>query len=255
MRRAYRLLELCAVVALVAVGFHPTAALAAPVCTTASLATYISLDISGGCTVGEFTFLRFAYPTPTSTGGAIAATASQIMVTPIPSSNGAGLSFSAWINGGEVNLFSVSSNSGTASLNYYINYSVDPAPIVYDSLLSIADPPYGNASVTQTYCTSDVLANGCQFGTESQQTVTTGNPTSIISFVNPSSLVDVNTDVSLIATPGDPAGFDSLQTAVDVTGPTLTPEPSSLMLTSVPVFLLWCVRRKRAQNTPNSRLT
>lgn len=245
MRRAYRSIEFCVLAGLVAVGFHPSAAMADPACTTASLATYIGLDIQGGCTIGNFTFFRFANPEPTTVGNPTVASASQILVTPILTPTGAGFSFSAMTNGGG-NLFSVSSNSGTTSIDYYIDYSVDPAPIVVNSRLSIADPPFGNAAVTQTYCTSDVLSNGCEFGEKSQQTVTTADPTSLITFSNPSIFVDINTDISLIATPGDPAGVDQVQAIVDEGAVTATPEPSALMLTSVPLALLWYARRKRA---------
>jgi hypothetical protein len=229
----------------------PTAAFAVPVCTTASLSTYLGLDTTGGCTIGDFTFFRFTAPTPTTTGSPTVASNSQIYITPIVTASGAGLSFSA--TDGENNLFAISSPSGTTAVTYFIDYSVDPAPIILGSDLDI-DPPYGNVSVTQTYCTADVLVDGCALGTESQQTVANPSPlSSVISFTNPSSFVDIATSITLSATPGDPAGLDSVNAAVSNSaggevGPGgAVPEPSMLPL--MPFLLLplvFLMRRKRA---------
>jgi hypothetical protein len=221
--------------------YTPTA-MAIPVCTTSSLSAYIALNTTGGCTVGDLTFLRFTAPTPTITGSPTVASDSQIILTPILTADGGGFAFSA--SSGDTNLFSISSPSGTTSVTYYINYSVDPAPVVAGSDLTL-DPPFGNVSVTQVYCTSDVLVDNCALGVESQQTVTTASTNSSITFPDPSSFVDIATDISLSATPGNPAGFDSINASVSTAAVTNVPEPSSvLMLSAGSLALLSLLRRK-----------
>jgi hypothetical protein len=244
MSRTYRLFKLSLFTSLVFAGLYPATALAVPVCGTATLDTYTNptFDREGGCTIGDFTFFRFTAPTPTTIGSPTVASESQILVTPVLIDNGAGLSFSAMSDG--VNLFSVTSPAGTTAVTYFIDYSVDPAPVIGGADLRI-DPPAGDASATQIYCTSDVLST-CSVGNESQQTVTNPSPlVSTITFSNPSQFVDIQTEINLSATPGDPASLDSV-TADVTTVSTTTPEPAAYLLTSAPLLLLFLARRKRA---------
>lgn len=234
------MLRFCFAVCLIFAGLYPASAFAdVSSCPTASLQTYLGLDATGGCTVGEFTFFRFTDPSPTTVGSPTVATASEIMVTPIQTASGAGFQFTA--STGNTNLFSVTSSSGTTSVTYFIDYSVDPAPVIGGADLSI-DPPMGNASVTQYYCASDVLVNNCALGTESQQTVTTSSEVSSIILPNPSSFVDIATDISLVATPGNPASIDAIDALVN-TAATAVPEPALFPLTGCLLGLLFVGRR------------
>src|SRR5438270_3658388 len=101
--------------------FGPAPISAASLCQTGNLSSYISLNTVGGCTIGDVTFFRFDAPTPSVTGGAGFATASDILVTPISSSAGVGFAFSAM--SGNNNLFSIPNPTQAESATYYINYS------------------------------------------------------------------------------------------------------------------------------------
>lgn len=243
--RAFQLTNFLCFAGIAVAMLFPSTAGAVPVCTASSLSTYISLDASGGCTIGEFTFFRFTAPAPTTTGTPTVATDSQILLTPILTASGAGFSITA--SSGETNLFSISSPSGTTAITYYVDYSVDPAPIIAGAELNI-DPPFGNVSVSQTYCTADVLVDGCELGTESQQTAANPSPlSSVITFPNPSSFVDIDTDISLSATPGNPAGLDAVNALVEIGSVSAVPEPSMLPLMALVLLpLLFLMRRKRA---------
>jgi hypothetical protein len=242
MSRSFHLTRFCFLAGLVFAGLYPTAAVAVPVCTTGSLASYVSLDSGGGCTIGDYTFLRFSDPTPSTKGSPTVASPWEITVTPILTATGAGFSFTA--SEDSTNLFAISSASGTTAVTYYIDYSVDPAPIVGTADLSI-DPPHGNVAVTQMYCAADVLATGCRLGVKSQQTVTVSSPVSVITFPSPQSFVDIDTDICLSATPGDPASIDAIDSFVN-TPASAVPEPATLPLTAGLFTLLFLVRRKRA---------
>ena len=194
---------------------------ALPVCSTGSLASYMALDSSGGCTTDDLTFFRFSYnPAPVSTGGAPVASASDIMVTPISNSVGIGFSYSS-------SFFNVSSGEGVASATYNIGYSVDPPPVIVAEGLSL-DPPFGNVLVSQQLCLNDVLANACAFGIQESHAVTPAVPLSYVTFPSPVPFVDVQTTISLTATPGNPAGFDALETGSLLASP--VPEPSTAAL-------------------------
>jgi hypothetical protein len=200
------------------------AANATPVCVTNTLASYIALDPTGGCTIGDAIFFRFSAPATSVTGNPPVASASQILITPILNSTGVGLAFTAVV--GSTNLFSIPNPTESDSVTYHINYTFDPLEVGSDLSL---DPPFGDVSATQKYCLYDVFAGGCNLGTQTQQTVTTASPFSQITFPIPSSFIDVQTDISLNASPGHPAGFDGL-TSVFVSTPSV-PEPANILLT------------------------
>lgn len=203
---------------------------AAP-CVTASLASYITSDLSGGCTVQD-TFFRFNFSSQVLSGSPVVATASQITVTPISTATSEGFSFSAMVNG--VNYFS----TPTGSVTYNINYTVDPATAGADLTL---DPPFGNVVATQSYCLNDVFPT-CSLGLELSQSVSTQNaPTSLTSRVgfpipvSSLALVDVTTSVSL----NGPAGFDDLIAVFETPSTSAVPEPSAslLALSGLTLFL------------------
>jgi hypothetical protein len=236
---SFRLTSLCYLSASIFAGFYPAAAVAVPVCQTGSLASYVALDAGGGCTIGQLTFLQFNDPSPTTTGSPTVANASQILLTPVQTAAGAaGFAFSA--SSGETNLFAISSHWGTTAVTYHIDYAVDPAPIIAGSGMSL-DPPFGNSSASQLYCIGSSFP-GCPGGQEYPQSVTTASPTSTITFASPTSFVEIETGISLLATPGHPAGFDSLNAVIDTVP---TPEPALLPLTACGLGLLFLARLKR----------
>ena len=219
---------------------------AADTCQPGSLASYIALDETGGCTVGDFTFFRFSAPTPDSSGNPPVASNSQIMVTPEINSTGVGFSFTASSNG--TNLFAIPNPTQNESVTYHINYTLDPLPVDTGQDLSM-DPPFGNVSVTQRYCLFDVFADGCESGLALQQTVTTGSPHSFVAFPTPASFVDIQTDITLSATPGNPAGFDGL----DAVASEATPEPASVLLAGAGFAVLYFLGRNRKIRTAIGR--
>ncbi len=213
---------------------------ALPLCPTASLAEYISLDSAGGCLSNDLTFFRFSYATPVSTGGAPVAAASDVLVTPLNSSIGIGFSFSS-------SYFMLNNPTTVESATYGIGYSVDPPPIIVGEGLSL-DPPYGAVNVVQNLCQNDVVSNGCAYGIPVTQRVTPTSPTSFVYFPSPVPFVDVQTMFTLSASPGNPAGFDALQTGSLLTVPTAAPEPASAALSGLAVMIATAglyFRRKR----------
>jgi hypothetical protein len=210
----------------------PSDAKALPVCQTGSFASYAALNQTGGCTVGDLIFFRFASPTPNVVGGLTPADLTQILVTPVITSQGDGLSFSS-------SGFFISSSSGLESVTYHLNYSVDPGPIIVGQTLEL-DPPYGNVTANQKYCVSDVLANNCALGLQFAQTVTPPSPVSVINYPYAAAFVDVQSDINLTATPGNPAGFDNLTTIEDIVPVSVAPEPTgvALLLCGLLVFAI-----------------
>lgn len=219
----------CALFALLAFsGLRQANAL--PVCQTDTLASYMTLNVQGGCTYDDLTFFRFSYnPGPVGTGGAALASAADIMVTPIANQVGYGFSFSS-------SFFQLSNNLVAQSATYNIGYSVDPPPIIVGEGLFL-DPPFGNVTVSQNVCLNDVLANRCAFGVQLAQSVTPGSPLSFLSFPYAVPFVDVENTISLSSTPGNPAGFDALQSGAILQATTTTPEPSSAALSLLTVGL------------------
>jgi hypothetical protein len=211
---------------------------ATPTCTTGTLASYIDLDNTGGCTIGDFTFNNFAFPAPVTAGNPTVATASEITVTPFNTSAGPGVSFGAMVNG--KNLFSISTTSQTQSITYFINYLVDPGPVIRGESLSM-DPPFGAVKATQEYTS----ASGVSLG---RITVTPDIPNDSISFPFLVSRLGVQTCIDMEATPGHPAGFDGIDA-----GNVTVPEPAGvrLLLTGLTICALLFVRRLRKPSRAN----
>lgn len=210
---------------------------AAPVCQTASLADYMRLNSTGGCTYNDLTFFRFAFsPAPVATGGASLATAADIQIAPLSSELGTGFSFAS-------SFFAISNSEVPQSVTYNIAYSVDPPPIIVGEDLFL-DPPYGDVRVTERLCLNDVLANSCAFGVPLEQGVTPISPVSSVQFPYAVPFVDVLTTITLNSTPGNPAGFDALQSG---TLTNVAPEPGSFLLGAAGIVcggVLQYVRRR-----------
>jgi hypothetical protein len=194
---------------------------AAPVCVNASLADYVSLNSTGGCTFNDLTFFRFAFnPPPVATGGAATATPSDIFLEPIRTPSGTGFSITS-------SFFSLSNPTVAQSVTYGLGYSVDPPPIIVGEDLFL-DPPFGDVLISQRVCLNDVLANNCAFGVALSQSVTPTSPLSSLQFPFAVPFVDIQTTISLRSTPGNPAGFDALQTGTISN----VPEPASVALST-----------------------
>lgn len=208
---------------------------AAPLCQSGSLADYVALNSTGGCTFNELTFFRFAFsPAPVSTGGAALATAADIYLAPDTTEFGTGFSFTS-------SYFSLPAANVPQSVTYNIGYSVDPPPIIVGEELFL-DPPYGDVTVSQRVCLNDVLANNCAFGVALQQSVTPVSPLSSISFPYAVPFVDIQDTITLRTTPGNPAGFDGLDTGTKVN----TPEPGTWALGAMGILFGLAWKRRRA---------
>jgi hypothetical protein len=199
-------------------------------CQTGSLADYIGLNRQGGCTIGDLSFFRFSAPTPTSSGNPVLADTSQITVTPTVTSEGVGFTFTATQNG--TNYFSLPNPTTAQSATYYINYTIDPAPVEVGETLAL-DPPFGNVTATSNVCLFDVLSNGCALGIPTGLSVSTASPFASILYPVPAFFIDVQNTINLQATPGNPAGFDGLIEIYEFSGGTAVPEPMSLLLTGI----------------------
>lgn len=210
-------------------------ATAAPLCQSASLADYIGLNSTGGCTFNDLTFFRFAFaPAPVSTGGAALASSRDIFLEPILTGSGAGFSITS-------SFFQLNNPTVAQSVVYGIGYSVDPPPIIVGEELFL-DPPFGDVTISQNVCLNDVLANNCAFGVALAQSVTPLSPLSTLQFPFPVPFVDLQLTIALRSTPGNPAGFDAIQTG------TLTnvPEPRSFALLALGIGSALCCKRRRA---------
>jgi hypothetical protein len=182
-----------------------------PDCAAGTLQSYIN---SSGCVLGEdagayVVFSGFAFPTPTSTGGAPVLDASQIELT--PQSSGLGGSFDFSVVGGD---FSVGANQ---TVTYDIDYFLllDPAPILGGGSLHL--DPSGEVSVTESICADSY------FGTDGDATVCEYNtPNGIVESAPQSlSVDDSSPPYSLSASIElDPAAYNfaSIETEIVLTG-------------------------------------
>lgn len=224
--------KLAGILSLLACSLWPSSAKALPVCQTGSFASYVALNQNGGCSVGDLIFFRFSSPTPTVVGSVTPVDLTQILITPVTNQQGDGLSFSS-------SGFSLSGSSGLESVVYHLNYSVDPGPIIIGQNLEL-DPPYGNVNVAQKYCISDVLINNCAFGLQFAQTVIPASPIPVITYPYSVAFVDIQTNISLTATPGNPAAFDNLISVTDLVPSSIVPEPSAMafILFGLPILAI-----------------
>jgi len=191
-----------------------------------TLADYISLFPSTGCTVGGINFNGFSYSNP-SFGGATAPPASGVDVTPVPSGfgNEVGLEFTAaWL---------VSSGGGEDSA---ITFTVSCAPDCTDAeLITVGGADgTGSASVAEG---STKPPNLSLFSANSGSDIATFAP--VGSFT-------VNKDIGVVAgTAGDAhMSFVYNLFSTSSTPPPPIPEPSLLLLCSGLVALVPLARRK-----------
>ncbi len=208
-----------------------SAAAVSATCQPGSLQTYI--NATGSCSVGSIQLSGFSNFTATAVGNPPLASPSTITVTPITGPNGAGgFALTAMQNG--TNYFAIPNPTSAQSVTYSFNYFLDP----FLGEIGL-DPPVGLVTATQNYCVGDVFNDACAHGTLLSQTVTTNSPNSTIVLSTTPMFVDVNTVISLEATPGNPAGFDALNILYGMgNGGTATPEPGSLLLMGVGLALL-----------------
>lgn len=212
-------------------------------CATGSLGSYID-GVNSGCILGVLLSTGWSYNvdefnqpimTAVATGGATELNSSQILVTPVVSSNGLGGSFSFSAEPGSS--FGVGSMQ---SATYYIfwDYFIDPNPIMDEANLSL-DP--GNVAITQFFCNDlNMDSRGdspmCQgnrgdfsFFTSPQSFgVTTDSPTNSITFAPPAFRFGVVETKIFLGGTGDAANFDNITSSLDVFDP--SPEPASFGL-------------------------
>ncbi len=215
---------------------------------------------SGVCSVGELGFTSFSF---TGTGpGTNPIPASAVTVTPVFSGKGdsgvprSGLSFSS-------PLFSV---TGGQSANYFLNYSIDPHPIIvnfYDVLDTSSPVAPGIASITTALCVggrflpSTATSGGCvpepgsltTFGAslnvfDNGVTKKLLDTTGTFSRVN---FVDVHNNIVLMANgQGGSADFNRFTNLAGYVPDTLVPEPASFIFIGAGLVILWRLRRSRA---------
>ncbi len=234
-----------------------------PTCSTASLATYIAMK--GGCILGELGFTNFSF-----TGmGSNVVSASAVTVTPLffagdsESLPTAGLSFSS-------PGFSV---TGNQSATYFLDYSVDPHPIIvnFDDTLNTSSPVApGVASISTNLCiggpfapSSSSFARGASLPGCGQ---TAGSPPSFSAALNvfddgvtkqlfdttgdfdPANFADVQNMIQLSAN-GASADFNHFSNSLEYlpdTHDTHIPEPASYGLIGGGLLVLWLAGKRRA---------
>jgi hypothetical protein len=136
------------------------------------------------------------------------------------------------------------------SLTYVIDwyFAIDAGPRAGGASLGM-DPPYGDVTITQSYCVDSFMSEyspngfscgvpGAEFGSPPQSlTVTVPNPDATITF-RPEALsfADVRTVIQLNGGQTG-AGFDMVSGATNIYDPTV-PEPATLLLIPGALYLL-----------------
>lgn len=248
--------------------------LASP-CTTNTLAFYETLNSDHECSVGILNFLNFTF---TSTGNGANEAATDIMVTPLgdQSRTGIGGGFTFGLeNPNNLPLaphFMVGLNQ-TATYDIGYHFDIDPAPIAEGADLGM-DPPFGNVSITQSFCldssfgtnnfsgTSQNAGLVCRGGdrTFAPQTFSVDDTNPPTSFSTGNSWVNhlnfnppaqnfgnVLTEIKLDGTglPGG-SGFDSVSGTTTVVS--AAPEPSTLVLALAGLLIAGVRRRMKFQS-------
>lgn len=221
-----------------------------PVCMPGSLQSYIASDAAGGCSIGIEEFSGFSFESSANA----AYTAADILLAPAAVG---GFTFTqtsgAPCVGSGAPCFQVA--AGQIDIyDIFYDFAIDPGPHASTADLGM-DPPFGNVTINQFYCSGRGLVLGtvnavptCVTpGQHSAQelTVTDENPpaswnTGIV-LITPQvdKFADVLTQIILDGTNG-PAGFDS------ITGTSnLTPEPSTSLLIGVTLLAAAIANRRR----------
>jgi hypothetical protein len=207
-------------------GFLASVACAGP-CAIDTLANYIALG-SGGCTVGGLAFTDFAFSTVSSSGGAVAVTAAGITVTPVIVGLKEGLNYAS-------TGFSVSAGQ---AIQYLLTYTIDDPPIIHGFELEMfTDPPVfpGIAQIDSLECVGAAFVGTSCSGTTTPNSVFDNGASSShldTEFFSPAITVGDRTTITLDATSGGSANFESFNELA------IVPEPSSLWLMAGSLLLL-----------------
>lgn len=225
-----------------------TAASAAPLCITDTLAGYAALG-PNGCEIGLFTAKDFTFGVLSSSGGAVPISAANVTVTPslLP-----GIQFSFTSAG-----FSV---MGQQSVSYLFEYTIDPPPIIIrgfeDDLLSETPVFPGIASVTTNLCAGAAFSGfigvqqvggsicpvpGASFTLNVFHAGNTSRTHDAVSFA-PTNIVGVRHTLTLAAN-----GASS--SILGISGTAVVPEPSTVLLAGAAVAL-FALRRGRSTRRP-----
>lgn len=224
-----------------------------PACVSATLFDYEHNLANQQCSIGILIFQGFTFsasgksvsnnvPAPTPD------TDQQILLT--PSTGGFMLS---QVNGQQ---FSVLSGQ---IVNYNMGYQfvIDPAPVLEGAELGL-DPPFGNVTVTQSYCNDSVFLSPSQciaakdntFVTFAPQVLLVHNPDKLddkITFNPPAfAFGSVNTAIVLDGTTGS-AGFDATTGSSTVINVATTPEPSTVTLGCGALLLAFSRKYRKRQ--------
>jgi hypothetical protein len=229
----------------------------APACGTNTLLFYEGYNADSQCSVGVLNFQGFIFDA-SGTGDATLLNASQIEVTPDPSGTlGGGFSFSAVDP--STAPFAVGANQ---SATYFIDwfFVIDPGPQGMSANLDL-DPPFGDVSITQSYCADGTL-DGRDSCSPGFQTLGVSSPPCVDPVNDPSSCMatlifspaimnfaEVTTTIMLTGSSTGGAGFDSLSGAANVintTSDSSTPEPVTVFLGLSGLVAIGVVRKYRS---------
>jgi hypothetical protein len=223
-------------------------------CVANSLAFYeSSFNVNRQCSVGMLNFQGFSFEaTGNPSDGLFLLGASQILVTPNPAGTlGGGFSFSALDPASAP--FAVGMNQ---SATYFIDFffELNAGQVASSASLGL-DPPFGDVSITQSYCAG--LLDGRDSCSTGFQTLSVGSPPCIDPINNPNSCTaalsfspqtqneaNVLTTIILTGSSTEGASFDSISGATNILG-TSAPEPVSGMLLLGGLAGVWIVRRRR----------
>src|SRR5947209_1859645 len=114
-----------------------------PACVQASLTSYVNLG-AGGCNVGDLRYFNFVFAVNPNGFEA----SDQILVTPTLAVTSSTLGFSQFTSAGL-----------NTSVTYFINYSVDPPPIMAGERV-VLDPPIGNDIGIFNVCINQLFQAG-----------------------------------------------------------------------------------------------
>ncbi|HWE48231.1 MAG TPA: PEP-CTERM sorting domain-containing protein [Bryobacteraceae bacterium] len=241
----------------------------APACLAGTLAQYESLTPVGSynvpfeCSVGILNYTDFT--------SSLNLDPSLVQVTPVAGVNGLG---------GGFELTPLSSVAGTASdpfrvaagnsATYYIDwfFVIDAGPVADGASLGM-DPPFGDVTITQNYCTDSFFAYTDAGALECTTPPTAGPNTNHISApqtlqvstlpppgvlsasltFNPPAFAFASVD-TVIQLNGDAgplgSGFDGTTSAPDVIPPPAIPEPGTFVLLGGALLLVYFLRRSKA---------
>lgn len=190
----------------------------AAVCTTGTVASYISLGTTG-CTYGDKTFSNFTF-TSSASGGGVAPTAAGIAVTPVTVLGDLGLQFNA--------LWTANSNQIVdTTINFDVFVQGGAGMLIEDASTVQSSGGFtgtGTASVTEGICGPTPCLT-----TVSTTTINTAGTTQLSDHVTftPTGSIHAVKDIGVS---GGTSGTASLSQVIDTFSQTAVPEPASVML-------------------------